>query len=361
MPSDTYSRALYLCRPSVIVGLLTHFSYNFPVKRIIWSFLLFFLASFVSIVYHPRTHLSSPGREWIYPLVQSALLSPLTLGLLVVENDTFRVAKSIINAMTTVYPSIQSEMIVYPSVATYLKQGVMEGRIHRNSLYDLYLPNHKVLLKRSNQSEIPCMIFLPGMLVDHASYANVGQLLSDNGIVVVVVSAEPLRMPAKYLGAGPNDITKIMNKVKNKLDQIVMGEKTSTRMGTINWIIGGHSMGAYAAMNVIKHIGINKLVIWGAGNIDERVPYLRKTRNGNLRVLCIQATNDSIAAFNHQASTKFKFKMPEDTRYIHIHGGNHAGFACYPPNKFDNSNIISWRRQQKIACVETSKFIYDKR
>lgn len=369
-----YCRILYLCRPRVIVGLLLHFSYNFPIKKIIGSLLLFLMASSASIMFHPRTSITSPSMDWIYPLVQSTVLSPFTLGIVFVESkvSAVAVAKSIFHSLTNVYPTLQKEMTAYPSVLTYLQKGVTEGRVERTSLYDLYLPPHpNVLLSQSNSlphdQDTPCIIFLPGMLVDHAAYANVGRILSNNGVIVAVVCAEPLRMPARFLGASSTDIFKIMESVKKKLH--FEHKKISIGKKKIQWIIGGHSMGAYTAMSLAKTLKFSKLIIWGAGNIEERVPNLRNNcpssaSDSDIQVLSISASNDSIAGFHDDNSLlKFQSKMPEDTVYTSIQGGNHAGFACYPTNRFDNTNkreIISWESQQHQACTATLQFIFNK-
>ena len=61
------------------------------------------------------------------------------------------------------------------------------------------------------------LLFLPGFMVPHSAYSEVAAMISDSGIVVVVLSMEPLRIPAASLGADSRDLKRILRRVDTSL------------------------------------------------------------------------------------------------------------------------------------------------
>ena len=331
-----------LFHPKSIVGLLMYFSNTLPIRKLVSSVILFFLASTSSIILHPRTSISSPSFDWIYPLVQTGILSPLAIGLLL-ENSVPTVDLMLSN-LFELYPSLRSEP--YPVAIKCIEDGVRRGRIIRHPKFDLYIPPYQ------DEEFLPGLVFLPGMLVSHDAYANIAKKLSDEGIIVAVLSAEPFRIPWKYLGADAMDVRYIINTAQKLLKEKYLPPSQ------ICWSLGGHSMGAYTSMALAKSLNVRKLIIWAAGNLDELVPDLNYPE---ISVLSVQGSCDSFATFSDKfVLAKFKKKMPAMTKFVMIKGGNHAGFASYPPPMgFDGKRKISLKSQQNQATEATSKFILD--
>jgi len=246
--------------------------------------------------------------------------------------------------------------------------GVQSGRIiavHDNNnaherAFDLYLPKrkrrHQHRTNYSQKKKKQGLIFLPGLMVDHHAYANCAKRLANRGIIVVVVSAEPLRLPAKFLGCDAADVRQIQKCAEATLlrDCYINGGGDD-----VEWSLGGHSFGAYRAMALAKELNVRKLIIWAAGKLEEFVPnYLRSDDAHEIRVLAIQADRDGICSFSSEMEyAKFKRSMPSDAVHYMVKGGNHAGFASYPTNSFDIESRISRNVQHRLVCGWTAKFL----
>lgn len=281
------------------------------------------------------------------------LYSPLSLGLVwehgasILVNDMRQTLK--------MFQTYREEMNALPMAQHCWEAGVQSGRIVSHERFDLYLPNQSKFSKKNQYQQKQGLIFLPGLMVNHRAYANCAKRLSDEGIIVVVVSAEPLRMPAKLLGCDASDIRRIQNSVEALLLQNNNQHRACMQL-QVEWSLGGHSFGAYRAMALANALNVRKLVIWAAGSFEEYIP--KQLSSAHIRVLAIHADRDRICSFSSEEEyARFKLKMPSGAIHFMVNGGNHAGFASYPKNAFEIESRISRRVQHERICGRTAKFL----
>ena len=92
---------------------------------------------------------------------------------------------------------------------------------------------------------------------------------------------------------------------------------------------------SFAAANTGKVEGIVFLAAYPSGDIAD----------SGLRVLSLYGSNDGV--LNMDSFQASRDKAPQDTVYLEIPGGNHAGFGSYGVQKGDNAASISPEEQQK--------------
>jgi dienelactone hydrolase len=281
-----------------------------------------------------------------------SFLSPYTLGVI-------HESRYVATALTAFcYNCVRFRRKADQSALDILYERILSKRAIRFNKFDLYLPP----FPRSSQgyltssrhhacesSSIPGFIFLPGAYVDHTAYAPIAAKLSDKGIVVAVLSMEPIRLAAPFLGGDPIDVIQAMKRAS----KVVRATSSSPH---IQWNIGGHSAGAYAALRLARQVHVEKCCIWAAGNLDGMVPDLSMLP---LDVLTILASNDKFAFLTDQMKSRFLSKMPKNTSIKTIIGGNHAGFGAYPSNEiFDGTNDIGQGKQHELVCSITASFLF---
>jgi hypothetical protein len=171
-------------------------------------------------------------------------------------------------------------------------------------------------------------IFYPGGLVDPAAYAPLMKLLSEQGIMTVIV---PMPLDLAVFGVNKaNDVIAAYPDIKQ-------------------WIIGGHSLGGSMAAEFVKGnpTAVKGLTFLASYPADST----------NLSALPIEATsiygtNDGVArnVFNESL-----VRLPAGTPLVIIEGGNHAQFGHYGPQSGDGVATISREEQQQqttTAIVE---------
>jgi len=119
-----------------------------------------------------------------------------------------------------------------------------------------------------------------------------------------------------------------------------------------HWVIGGHSLGGAmaAAFAERQPASVEGLILWAAFPGDNT-----DLRESGLEVLSIYGTRDGLAT--PEEITGAAEQLPEDTRWVEIQGGNHAGFGSYGRQRGDLSATISLESQQKIIVRATSEFL----
>ena len=165
------------------------------------------------------------------------------------------------------------------------------------------------------------LILYPGAKVEPEAYAYLAQELSKRNITVAIPS---LRLNLSIL-----DIS--------KANEIIESDNS------IQWYVGGHSMGgAAAAMYADQHLDlINGLILLGAYAAGNDL-----LSESDLPVLSISGSLDGL-------STPEKIKenssnLPQGTIFFEIPGGNHAYFGVYGKQPGDNEAEISVSEQQAI-------------
>mmetsp|Transcript_5236 Transcript_5236/g.6737 ORF Transcript_5236/g.6737 Transcript_5236/m.6737 type:complete len:530 (+) Transcript_5236:72-1661(+) len=270
----------------------------------------------------------------------------------------------------------------FKSATNNFASKLSNGRIKRNSKYDLYFPPNV-----SIGSTIPKgFIFYPESLIDIMSYSTIMSKLSDAGILVIVANFESKgRLVSPYTGAGLND-----------LFQIVYGIETLLGMNVNEWILGGHGDGCTSILELKRLILKNKMmksiemneekgmrcICWGITFSSlyfwTKSIFVSKQKNdldsnswGN--ILFINGSNDFIA---NQKKVERLLKQLETTTPIHnnqqqklniqrwtIGGGNHSGFAHFGPQTFpwkDGNCVKTIDLQQKECLIKTLDFIFER-
>lgn len=175
------------------------------------------------------------------------------------------------------------------------------------------------------------LIFYPGGKVLPAAYAPAAQELADAGILVVI-PAMPLNLAVLGSGAAT--------------------EVIQMHPEIVAWAIGGHSLGGamagqYLADNPGAAVG---LVLWAA--------YPAASVAGQPIVASsIYGTLDNGAAGFTSAETRAK--LPGDTSFVAIEGGNHEQMGWYTGQPNDPPATIS-RVDQQAQVVAATRDLLDR-
>ena len=262
-----------------------------------------------------------------------------------------------------------------------LERGMSRNEIIRTKMFDVYFPpisrhndNPGDTIQQQNEKNQKGIIILPGAFVNHASYSNIAKKISEKGIIAVVLSMEPLRLACKGMGADFSDIRNAMSLVqKGWIKRTTGSGKINCNCGSIEWSIGGHSLGAYSAMKLstkLKNYLVNqkkcqktlKVVIWAAGDTLRYVPDLSKHQH-QLEALVILGSNDAYCDFSSTNKKRvllpsFLSKLPRNRTCTFIEGGTHNNFASYSgPVEYNGIPGISKNRQHNLVVNETTNFL----
>jgi pimeloyl-ACP methyl ester carboxylesterase len=260
-----------------------------------------------------------------------------------------------------------------------LKHRLQTNRVVRFRRYDIYLPppilnddgddDSSLSFSSSSIQSCQALLFLPGALVPHSAYAEVAARLSDAGLVVVVVSAEPTRMIHQHLGADVHSIRRIMTRVQSWLllnhgrhissqstqlqargnsstsssrstvlspppSQLISITRRLTPLLISEWSLMGHSMGSFSALRLFAQLQqkvpqtIRRVVLWGTGAFLSLATDM--TCCTDCHVLLVQGSDDFVVAYGTASQAEFDALLPATTTYREvISGGTHDGFASY--------------------------------
>ena len=210
------------------------------------------------------------------------------------------------------------------------------NRAFRYRRYDVFLPT---------QYLGKALVFFPGALIDRTAYSEIAALLSDRGIVVVVVSVEPIRLAANHLGADTGRVNRIIQQV----------EKRHLAYPAV-WSLGGHSMGSFAAMRLVLDLQPSKLVMWGSADFPKSRTNISAIVN--TRALVVQGSNDKLCQMTDEGLARFKADLPPIHTVFVIVGASHNQFGSYANNPvFDGYPAIEKGEQQRQVCDVTADFL----
>ena len=275
------------------------------------------------------------------------------------------------------HDNMKNRQDAFNSAKNLLVEQITAGRAKRLPTCDVYYPS---LSSKGERKAKIGFVFYPGALVDRTAYAPVATILSDRGIMVVVVNLEPTRLLLSAYNYN------FKEKIQRMISDALLNSPSGDGVWEVDeWSIGGHSMGANAAITAVaKDMSstIKKVVLYGSGAFPDKTfsdcPPLRDA--AGVKVLVINGSEDTFATstvFYPDKERVFREKMPpvissHATAFafaagVHgytiretIEGGNHAGCASYGPQTFpfpDGVRTIALEEQQKNTAKLTADFL----
>jgi hypothetical protein len=175
------------------------------------------------------------------------------------------------------------------------------------------------------------LILYPGGRVRPEAYAPLAEAIADRGYLTVI--------PRMRLNLAVLEI--------QAADEMMAAYPEVDR-----WVIGGHSLGGamaaeYAADQPEKVQGLVLYAAYPAESTD--------LSERDLEVLSIYATRDGLASMEEVLASADR--LPEDTDWVEIEGGNHAGFGWYGPQRGDFPATIQKEEQQVQILEATADFL----
>jgi len=173
------------------------------------------------------------------------------------------------------------------------------------------------------------LVFISGAGVSAEAYAPLLRPIAEQGHPVVVI-----RLPFRI---APLAIHK-----QTVIDRAVATTRRIERVR--RWVIAGHSLGGKLAARAVKQhpatFSAAVLVATSHPREDDlsqsKVPFTKifASEDGVARPEAVEATRD---------------RLPADTRWVEIQGGNHSQFGNYGHQLFDGKASISRAEQQEIV------------
>ena len=166
------------------------------------------------------------------------------------------------------------------------------------------------------------IFFYPGALVDPFAYSPLCRKLSDNGYKTIII-----RMPWRMATKG-YDIIKKQNLLTDDHSYTLIGHSQGGKM---------------AAQFVFENPkSINNLILLATTH-----PRDIDLSNLEVNVLKMYGSNDGVAS--PEKIVNNKSKLPTDTEFYEIQGGNHSQFGYYGYQMGDNNADIT--REQQLDAI----------
>ncbi|MGL4696294.1 alpha/beta hydrolase [Enterococcus larvae] len=173
-------------------------------------------------------------------------------------------------------------------------------------------------------SENPTILFYQGAFVENASYSIWAEQVAAAGFSVYLLK-EPLNLAV----LGQNAAGKL---IEEKQIQ--------------SYIIGGHSLGGVMGSR-FAHDHLEDQALKGVFFLASYPDEKGSLADFEGSVLSITGENDDV--LNKEKFIEAKSYLPNDTQFVDIPGGNHAGFGSYGRQKGDGQATISNEKQQKLV------------
>ncbi len=174
-------------------------------------------------------------------------------------------------------------------------------------------------------------IIYPGGHVDHRAYAPLAKLVAASGYLVVIVP-----MPLNLAVLNSEAALKVI----------------AAYPEIKHWAIGGHSLGgAMAAHFIFQHPEeVDGLILWAAYSASNE-----DLSGSEIKVLSVSGTLDGLST--PEKIEDSRLRLPVDTSWVLITGGNHAQFGWYGDQSGDNPAQISRLEQQDQVLSATLDFL----
>lgn len=175
------------------------------------------------------------------------------------------------------------------------------------------------------------LILYPGGRVEANAYAPPARAIAEHGYLVIL---QPMPLNFAFLNA-------------NAADDIIAAHPEIR-----HWVIGGHSLGgAMAANYVYNHPGaVDALLLWASYPAENNDLSDRE----ELLVLSIYGTNDG----HPEELAAAADRLPPQTKWLVIEGGNHAQFGYYGRQPGDGEATISREQQQEQIINATLALLH---
>ena len=172
------------------------------------------------------------------------------------------------------------------------------------------------------------LIFYQGGLVETEAYLVLLNQLSEQGIRVFAP-----KMPLNLAILGRSFVDIILEQYPSDLP----------------WVVMGHSLGGAALSFVVDERFDSYILLasYPAESVD--------LSDTSVRVLSITASLDGV--LNRENFNLAKERLPLETVYMDIEGGNHAQFGHYGKQRNDNDATISRETQQDLTVQAILQFL----
>mmetsp|Transcript_4904 Transcript_4904/g.9353 ORF Transcript_4904/g.9353 Transcript_4904/m.9353 type:complete len:377 (-) Transcript_4904:723-1853(-) len=236
-----------------------------------------------------------------------------------------------------------------------ISSGVAEGRVVRCAHADFYFPK-RVTCEGAQKA----VLFIPGMCIDHTAYARIAsRIASEGNVIVVVICLEPFRIADKHF-VDMSELRKCMNTAEK-----LWNKRCGTDGSKLEWCLGGHSYGGYAALRLASSLGrflhksCNdklKIVVWAAGDRKQFLTDL--SLRDELDILVLYGSRDEVCDLNQdKVLRQLKSYLPNDVKFECIDGANHNNFASY--KGIMSQEFISRKSQHFEVMDKTLCFLHD--
>ncbi len=176
------------------------------------------------------------------------------------------------------------------------------------------------------------LIIYPGAFVEPRSYAPAARVLAEDGVFVAIV---PMPFSLAIFGS-------------NRADGVVEDHPE-----IIEWTIAGHSLGGVMAA---RYAGNHRdtmggLVLWASYPQDgaDLTTWTGVTAS-------VFGTLDGLTTVDD--IERSRVRLPADTAFTAIEGGNHAYFGWYGDQRGDNPATITREEQQRIVIDATADVVH---
>ncbi|MDS0526430.1 alpha/beta hydrolase [Clostridium sp. SHJSY1] len=209
---------------------------------------------------------------------------------------------------------------------SYKYEGVAAAALKSNDVIKVNDDNY-ITFTPQNETSTKGLIFYPGAKVEPEAYSPMCKKIAEAGYKVIIV-----KMPLNFAIFSPDEAKKVID-LYPEIDK---------------WAIGGHSLGGVMASNyAAKDEKIKGLVLYAS------YPQGQELEEADKQVLSIWGSKDGVADIDKIKDAK----LPKDTEFIEIDGGNHAQFGDYGEQSGDNEATISEEEQINTAVKETIKML----
>lgn len=182
-----------------------------------------------------------------------------------------------------------------------------------------------IALLPASGARATALIVYPGAKVPVTGYAPVGRAIAEQGFPVFLVP-----MPGNFALLDVDEASRVQ----------------AAHPEIERWVIAGHSLGGVAAAQyAARHLStVQGLVLWASYPTDD-------LSTSGLKVVSIWGSLDAAAQTVDSADTRAK--LPTDTHFVEIPGGNHEQFGYYTGQANDPVAEIT-RADQQAAIVEAT-------